>query len=211
MLDVPVYSVSGEQIDTLKVNEAIFGGKVNTALVKQAVVTYHANRRQGSAANKTRSQVRGTTKKAFRQKGTGFARRGDRKTNIMRGGGRAFAKKARDFRKTFPRKMRKAALDSALLAKMLGNDLMVVDGLAVEAPKTKQMAGLLKNLKINRSCLLTLAERDRSIYLSARNIPDLTVRVAEELNAFDVATRQKMLVTAEAMKAILDREAPREA
>lgn len=211
MLDVPVYNVSGEQIDTLKVDESLFGGKVNVSLVKQAVVTYHANRRQGSAANKTRSEVRGTTRKAFRQKGTGFARRGDRKANILRGGGRAFAKKASDFRKTFPRKMRKAALNSALLAKMLGNDLMVVDGLSAEAPRTSQMAGLLKSLKINRSCLLTLAGRDRNIYLSARNIPDLTVCIAEELNAFDVATRRKMLVTAEAMKAILDREAPREA
>ena len=101
--------------------------------------------------------------------------------------------------------MRRAALDSAILAKMLGADLLVVDGLAAEAPRTKMMAGLLKNLQIRRSCLLALAGPDRNVYLSARNLPDLTVRSAAELNAFDVATRQKMLVTREAMQALMAR------
>jgi large subunit ribosomal protein L4 len=91
-------------------------------------------------------------------------------------------------------------LDSALLAKMLGGDLMVVEGLRADAPKTSTMAGIMRNLKINRSCLLALAEPDTNLYLSFRNLPDLTVRVTDDLNAFDVATRQKMLVTGDAMK-----------
>jgi large subunit ribosomal protein L4 len=207
MLEVPVYNTDGKKIDTMLVDEALFGKRVNVSLLKQAVVTYHANRRQGTAATKSRGMVEGSTRKLYRQKGTGNARRGPIRTNIMRGGGRAFAKAPRDFRKTFPKAMRRAALNSAILAKMLGNDLMVIRGLAAEKPKTSMMAAVLRNLQINRSCLLTLAGRDRNVYLSARNIQDLTVRIAKELNAFEVATRRKMLVTDEAMKALIDREA----
>jgi large subunit ribosomal protein L4 len=207
MLDVPVYDTEGKLIETLKVDEAIFGGTVNVDLVKQAMVTYHANRRQGTASNLNRHLVAGTTAKAYRQKGTGRARRGDMKTNIIRGGGVAHRKYARDFRQTFPRKMRRAALRSAILAKMLASDLMVLDGLAMTAPATKRMATVMKNLKVNRTCLLTLAGRDANIYLSCRNLPDMTVRIAAELNAFDVMTRRKMVVTREAMKALVGQEA----
>ncbi len=202
MVDVPVYNVEGEQIDTLQVDEQAFGGEVNADLIKQAVVTYHANRRQGTAATRNRGLISGTSQKAYRQKGTGRARRGDMKTNLLRGGGVAFAKKPRDFRKRLPKKMRRQALRSAILAKMLAEDLMVIDGLALDEPKTARLAGILRNLKINRTCLLALAARDRALYLSSRNIPDLTVRIAEELNAFDVMTRRKLLLTREAMDAL---------
>jgi large subunit ribosomal protein L4 len=207
MVEVPIYNTSGQKVDTWKVEESLLGGRVNVALLKQAIVIYHANRRQGTVRTKNRADVEGSTRKLYKQKGTGNARRGNIRTNVMRGGGMAFAKRPRDFRKPFPKKMRRAALNSALLAKILGGDMLVVQGLAADAPKTKMMVQLLKSLQINRSCLLTLAGRDRNLYLSARNHPDLTVCIAEELNAFDVATRQKMLVTAEAMKLIMDREA----
>jgi large subunit ribosomal protein L4 len=121
----------------------------------------------------------------------------------MKGGGVAFCKLPRDFRKAFPKNMRKAALNSAILAKLQGSDLMVVDGLTADAPKTKRIVSLLENLKIDRRVLLTLADRDRNLYLSARNIADVTVRTATELSAWDVATRPKMLVTSEAMKALI--------
>ena len=203
MLEVTVYNTAGEKIDTLRVDEALLGGTVNVALLKQAVVAYHANRRQGTAANRGRSQVEGSTRKLFRQKGTGNARRGNVRTNVLRGGGVAFAKKKRDFGKGLPKKMRRAALRSAILAKILGEDLLVIDGLKVDEPKTKVVADVLDKLKINRSCLLTLAEHDPVLYRSARNIPDVTVRVAGAISAFDVATRQKMLVTREAMDVLL--------
>jgi len=206
MLDVPVYNTDGKQIDTLQVDEKLLGGSVNVDLVKQAVVTYHANLRQGTAANRNRALIARTTAKAFRQKGTGRARRGDMKTNLLRGGGVAFNKATRDFRKKLPKKMRRRALQSAVLAKILASDLMVLDGLAMTEPRTRALAGILKNLQIHRSCLLAIAERDSNIYLSSRNLPDLSVRVAGDLNAFDVATRQKMLVTSEAMKALTGRE-----
>jgi len=206
MLEVPVYNTDGEQVETLQVDESLFGGRVNAPLLKQAIVAYQANRHRRTAATKTRAQVIGSTRKLYRQKGTGYARRGAGKTHVNRGGGMAFAKGANDSRKKLPRKMRRRALDSAILAKMLGNDLLVVDGLSMDAIKTKQMAAVLKNLKINRSCLLTLAERDRNIHLSARNIADLTVRIAEELNAYEVAMRRKLLVTKDAMQAMMTRE-----
>jgi large subunit ribosomal protein L4 len=207
MLDVPVYNTAGEKIDTFRVDEAVFGGQVNVALLKQAIVAYHANRRQGTAATRSRGMVHGSGRKLYRQKGTGRARRGNLRTNIMRGGGVAFAKVPHSYRQVLPRKMRRAATHSAILAKLLGSDLLIVDGLRFEAPKTRQMADILAALKIERSCLLTLEQRDGDAYLSARNIPGLTVRVVDELNAFDIATRQKMLVTLAAMKAMTGRAA----
>lgn len=207
MLEVSVYSTAGEVIETLQVNEERFGNTVNVDLLKQAIVAYHANKRQGSASTRGRSQVVGSTRKLFRQKGTGRARRGNVRTHLVRGGGVTFAKQARDFRKGLPKKMRRKALDSAILAKLLGHDLLVVDGLEVAEPKTKLVAELLANLKIDRSCLLTIPERNQALWKSARNIPDVTVRTANELNAFEVATRQKMLVTREAMDMLLGRSA----
>ncbi len=205
MLEVAVYNPSGEKTDTLKVDPVSFGSRVNVLLLKQVVVGYHANRRRGTAATRSRGMVKGSTRKMFRQKGTGNARRGPIRSNILRGGGVAFAKIPHSFRKKLPKKMRKAALNSAILAKLLGEDLMVIEGLQVDEPKTSQMSAMLTNLKINRSCLLTLAQRDRNIYLSSRNIPDLTVRITDELNAFDVVNRQKMLITLDAMKALMER------
>ena len=206
MLEVPVYNTDGKEVDTLKVDENTFGGEVNVSLLKQVVVAHHANSRQGTAATKSRSMSAGSTRKLFRQKGTGNARRGGIRSNIVRGGGVAFAKGHSNFRKILPRKMRKAALGSAILAKILGHDLLVVEGLQADEPKTSRMAGVLKNLNIDRSCLLALPERDRDLYLSCRNIPRLTVRTTSDLNAAEVVIRQKLLVTAEAMKALLGGE-----
>jgi large subunit ribosomal protein L4 len=206
MLQVPVYDTDGKKVDTLEVDEASFGGAVNASLLKQAIVAYEANAHPRTAATKGRSMIAGSTKKLFRQKGTGYARRGNIRTNILRGGGVAFAKTPVKPRKKLSKKMRRAALNSALLAKIQGEDLMVVDGLKVDAPKTRVMAEMMSNLGINRSCLLTLAERDANVYLSGRNLRDLTIRTAGELNAFEVATRQKMLVTREAMQTLMSRE-----
>jgi large subunit ribosomal protein L4 len=203
MLEVPVYNTSGEKIDTLQVDEAKLGGRVNPDLIKQAVVTYHANRRQGSAQTRSRADVVGSRKKMYRQKGTGNARHGTRQAPILRGGGHTFAKKPRDFSKKLPQKMRRAARNSAILAKIVGEDILVVDGLSFEAPKTSAMSAIVKALGINRSCVFAIAERDSNIYLSSRNIKDITVRITDELNAYDVATRQKMLVTREAMEALV--------
>ena len=203
MLEVPVYNRDGKQIDTLKVDEDLLGSTVNAPLLKQAIVAYHANRRQGTAATRSRGMVAGSTRKMFKQKGTGRARRGPIRTPLLRGGGHTFAKRPRSFGKGLPKKMRCAALKSAVLAKILGSDLLVIDQLSFDAPKTKEMAQIVRNLKIDRTCLVTLAQADDNVFRSGRNIPDLTVCVVANLNAFDVATRQKMLVTSEAMQTLL--------
>jgi len=207
MLEVQVYNIAGEQTETLKIDDERFGKAVNVALLKQAVVAYHANRRQGSASTKGRGQVEGSTRKLFRQKGTGNARRGPVRTGKVRGGGMTFAKTPHSYRKNLPKKMRQGALNSAILAKILGNDLIVVEGLSLTEPKTKTVADVLTNLKINRSCLLSPAGNDDVLFKSARNIPDITVCPVDDLNAFDVATRQKMLLTREAMERLINRSA----
>ncbi len=206
MLEVPVYSIDGKQIDTLKVEEDVFGGTVNEALLKQAVVAYHARRHQGTAANRSRGMVSGSTKKLFRQKGTGNARRGPLRTHKVRGGGVAFAKIGRKSMPRLPKGMRKAALKSAILAKILGNDLLVVDELKVDQPRTKAIAEMMKSLSVNRRCLLAVDEVDRNLLLSSRNLPDVTLCQAGELNAFDVATRPKMVVTRQAMQGLMNQE-----
>jgi len=206
MLEVPVYNPAGEKIDTIEVDEGRFGGQVNVPLLKQAVVAYHANRRRGTASTRSRGMVVGSTRKLYRQKGTGYARRGQLRTVVMRGGGVAFAKKPHSFRKKMPKKMRRAALGSALLAKMLGGDLLVLDGLGLDVPKTKELAAVIESLGVHRRCLLTLAERDANIHLSSRNLADVTVCIVEELNAFDVVTRPKMIVTRQAMDRLIGQE-----
>jgi large subunit ribosomal protein L4 len=207
MLEVPVYNTSGQQVDTLQIEEQAFGGEVNPSLIKQAVVAYHANGRRGTAHTRGRGEVAGSTKKLFRQKGTGRARRGNIRTNIMRGGGVAFAKKPHSFRKALPKKMRRGALNSAILAKILGEDLLVVDGLSVDEPRTRVVADVLSNLNVGRSCLLTIDQHNEALWKSARNIPGLLVRAATDLNAFDVATKSKMLMTREAMDLLLEARA----
>jgi large subunit ribosomal protein L4 len=203
MFEVPIYDTGGKKVGSVKVNEDRFGKFVNVDLLKQAVVAYHANRRQGTVATKSRGMVEGSTKKMYAQKHTGNARRGPSRTNVMKGGGVAFGKVPHSYRRGLPRSMRRRALDSAILAKIIGQDLLVVEGLKAPQPKTKYVVGVLEALKIDRSCLLTLPSPDEALWKSARNIPDLTVCLASDLNAFDVATRQKMLVTREAMDLLL--------
>ncbi len=200
MIDLAVYNKNGEQVDTLSVDEAVFGSEVRLPLLKQALVMYQTNRRQGSARTKSRGMVSGSTKKLYRQKGTGNARVGPRRNPIRRGGGRTFAKLARPFHHRLPAKARRLARNSAILAKLLNQSLTVVDQLSIDQPRTKDMVALLKALKLDRSCLLTLAGHDINILKSSRNIPGLDVTIVEQLNALDICSKQKMLCTREAIE-----------
>ena len=146
MLEVPVYNTAGNQVDTLQVDEALFGGDVNVALLKQAIVAYQANRRLGAASTRSRGEVKGSTRKLYRQKGTGYARRGQIRTGIMRGGGVAFAKDPRTFRKKLPRKMRRAALRSALSVKAADTQIVLLDEFDMEQPKTREFEVILQRL-----------------------------------------------------------------
>jgi len=206
MIDLAVYNTNGQEVESLKVDEAIFGGSVKYPLLKQAIVMYHANKHLGTAANKGRSQVAGSDRKLFRQKGTGNARVGNIRTGKRVGGGVTFAKIPRDFSKRMPKKQRRLARDSAILAKLLSNNVVVVDGLNFEKPKTKDFIGVLNNLKIERSCLVTINSADVNLYKSAKNVPKVAVMPVSALNAGDICNYRKMLFTKEAFLSILNRD-----
>src|SRR3954451_14845299 len=151
MIDVPVLNIEGKEVGKFSVDEALLGSVVRPALLKQAIVRHHANQRQGTVATKDRGEVEGSTKKLYAQKGTGNARRGSIRTNVMKGGGVAFGKRPRDFRQDMPLKQRRLARNNAILSKILDGHLKLLDGLAVSTPKTKEVTKVLKALEADRS------------------------------------------------------------
>ncbi len=205
MIELPVYNKDGQEVESLTVDEAVLGGTVRYPLLKQAIVMYHANKRVGTAATKSRGMVAGSDRKLFKQKGTGNARVGNIRTGKRVGGGVTFAKTARDFSQRMPKKQRQLARNSAILAKMLNQDVVVVDKLEFGAPRTKDFAGILNNLKINRSCLVTLPDFDENVYKSARNIRRLAVLPVSQLNAGDICNHRKMLFTKDALLSVLSK------
>ncbi|HMQ14424.1 MAG TPA: 50S ribosomal protein L4 [Phycisphaerae bacterium] len=198
MLQVPVYNEKGDAVGQEQIDEALLGGELNIPLLKQAVVMYQANRRQGSVAQKTRSEVEGSTRKIYRQKGTGRARMGPVRQPVRRGGGRAFPRKPRDFGKDMPRKMRRLARDQAVLAKIQSNDVAIVDGVRFESPQTKRFAAMLRSCGTERGCVLATNGRDELLYKSGRNIPRVEVMDVAELNAYAVLSRPRLIFTREA-------------
>jgi large subunit ribosomal protein L4 len=208
MIDLVVYNKDGQEVDSLKVDESALGSSVRYPLLKQAIVMYQANQRVGTAATKGRSMGAGSGRKLFRQKGTGFARVGNRRTGKRVGGGVTFAKVARNFRKRMPKKQRRLARDSAILAKLLSNNVVVVDGLSFQKPHTSDFISVLSNLKIlsKDSCLVTISDYDDNLYKSAKNIPKVSVMPVAELNAGDICNHRKMLITKGAFLSLLGRE-----
>jgi len=166
---------------------------------------YHANQRVGTVKTRGRGVVAGSTKKIYRQKGTGYARAGTRRTGKRVGGGMTFAKTPRDFSQRMPRKQRQLARDSAVLAKLRGNKVLVVDGLTFDKPRTKDFAGVLKNLKIDRSCVVATNGYNDSIHKSARNIQKVAVLPVADLNAADILNHQQMLFTKDALVSFMNR------
>ena len=206
MINVPVYDKDGKEVGSLKVDKAMFGTWVRYPLLKQAIVMYHANKRVGTATTKSRGMVAGSTRKLYKQKGTGNARVGNLRTGKRVGGGVTFGKIARDFSRAMPKKQRKLAADSAILAKILTNNLIVVDELKFEKPKTSDFADILGNLKIERSCLVMTSALDENLYKSARNIPRVVIMPVSQLNAGDVCNHQKVLFTKDAFLVLLNRD-----
>lgn len=205
MIELTVYNREGQEVDSLKVNESALGSSVRYPLLKQAIVMYQANKRVGTASTKSRGMVVGSGRKIFRQKGTGFARAGNQRTGKRVGGGVTFAKVARSFRKRMPKKQRRLARDSAILAKLLSNNVVLVDGLNFEKPQTRDFTSVLSNLKIlsKDSCLVTIGDYDDNLYKSAKNIPRVSVMPVTELNAGDICNHRKMLITKDAFLSLL--------
>jgi large subunit ribosomal protein L4 len=205
MISLTVYNIEGQEIDSLKVDETAFGRYVRYPLLKQAIVMYQANKRVGTATTKGRGDVEGSSRKMYRQKHTGRARAGTIRTGKRVGGGMTFAKAARDFGKRMPKKQKRLARNSAILAKLLTNNVVVVDELKFQKPKTKDFERVLSNLKIDRSCLVTVNSYDQNLYKSARNIPKITVMPVAELNAGSICSCHKMLFTRDAFLSLLNK------
>jgi len=201
MLQVPVYNESGQQIGSEPIDEKLLGGRVNPHLLKQAVVRYQANRRQGTVAQKRRGEVEGSTRKLFRQKGTGRARMGTVRTPLRRGGGRAFPRKPRDFSQEMPKAMRRLARNQAVLSKIQSQDALIVDGLNYSEPKTKRFALMLRALQADRGCVFATRGVEANLYKSGRNLPRTRVMDVAELNALGILTRRRLIFTREAFAA----------
>jgi large subunit ribosomal protein L4 len=203
MIEVPVYNVSGKELEKIQVDEAKLGGEVRKALLKQALVAYHANQRQGTVRTQARGEVAGSTRKLFRQKGTGNARTGGIRNPVKVGGGHAKQKRPKDWRQALPKKAKKLATQSALLSKFQSGDVKVVDAIAIDAPKTKTIATMYKALGIDRSCLVAITGRNENLEKSARNIDRTTLTTVSQLNAWDIMRNRTLLLTKDGLEQIL--------
>ncbi|MBN8597000.1 MAG: 50S ribosomal protein L4 [Planctomycetes bacterium] len=199
-MDVTVYNMQGQSVGKLTVDEKALGGEINASLIKQAYVRYHSNQRQGSARTKNRHEVEGSTRKIYKQKGTGNARHGDRKANLFKGGGHGHSKKKtrEDFRLDMPKKMRRKANRNALLAKLMDNEVKVVDSIAMKEPKTKDFSAFLEAIKVDSSALVALGsdpKQTMNARLSARNIEGISLVHATDINAFNMLNHRYLVIT----------------
>jgi len=203
MIEVPIFDQTGKKLESLQVDEAKLGGTVRKRLLKQAVVAYHANKRQGTVQTLARGEVAGSTRKVFKQKGTGNARTGGIRNPIKKGGGHAKQKRPKDWRQAIPKQVRRLARNSAILMKLQSSDIRVVSEIKLSEPKTKLMAEVYKALGIDRSCLFAMNARDEALERSARNLDRTTVTTVSQLNAWDILKNRTLLLTKAGLEEIL--------
>ena len=201
MANVSVYNMEGKQIDTIELNDTVFGVEVNEHLVHMAVVQQLANNRQGTQKAKTRSEVSGGGRKPWRQKGTGHARQGSIRAPQWTGGGVVFAPVPRDYSFKLNKKEKRAALKSALTDKVANAKLIVVDELKFEEIKTKNFAQVMKNLDVNNG-LVVVNENDVNVMMSAKNIADVKMALPNTINVYDIMKAGKVVLTKDAVKTI---------
>ncbi|MFN3165647.1 MAG: 50S ribosomal protein L4 [Phycisphaeraceae bacterium] len=200
MIEIPVYNMTGAEAGSVQLDESKLGGEVRPSLLKQAYVRAHANRRPANQATKSRGMVEGSTRKLYKQKGTGNARRGDKKANILRGGGHGKAKVAHSWRQDMPAKMRKLANRNALLAKAIDGEIRLVDGLSMDKPSTKAFADLLAALKIDRTCLVAFSDTRGPEAKSAANLDNVDLTQIDRLNAFDLLNHRYLVADKQAFE-----------
>lgn len=211
MVEVPIYNLNREEIGTISFSEDALGGltdgSVNGPLLKLAVVRHLANRRQGTVKTKNRALVEGSTRKLYRQKGTGNARRGMIRTPIMKGGGHAFGKDPRDFNQVMPKQARRLATRQAVLSKFLDKEVVVVGELKADAPKTKWAADVLETLQVADTTLVAVPspaddagrKQHETLWKSVRNIEGVSLLPVSDLNAYDVLRSKTLLLTKDAL------------
>ncbi len=200
-MTVPVYSLVGKETGTLKLPKEIFGVKVNKQLLAQALRVYMTNQKNMTASTKTRGEIKMTTAKWFKQKGTGRARHGAKSAPIFVGGGVAFGPRPRNVRLALPQKMKKAALLSAISVKTEDLDVLTVTGLEKASGKTKQMVGFLGKLKL-KSALIVTGEKIDSAVRAVRNIPGVDILPVNLINTYEVLRHQKLILTKEAVEGL---------
>jgi large subunit ribosomal protein L4 len=200
MPELEVRDKNNNTVEKINVSDDVFGIKAKKSVMYEAVINFLANQRQGTHATKTKGLVSGGGKKPWRQKHTGRARAGSIRSPLWRGGGVVFGPQPRDYSYKLPKKMKRLALMAALNEKFLTGEIVVINELFIEKPKTKEMISILNNLGLNdKSVLIVLPERDNIIMLSARNIPNVNVARAADLNTYDVITHNTLLMTKEAI------------
>jgi len=199
---VSMYNTRGEKVGEVELRSDIFDVPVNVPLMHQALVRQLANARLGTHKTQSRGEVNRTKAKWYRQKGTGRARHGSRNANLFVGGGIAHGPKPRKYTKKMPRKMRRAALRSALSAKAMGDQIVVLDALEMEMPKTKEMVAVLESLRLDRRVLILLPERNEPLEKSARNLPQVKTLRASYLNVRDVLGYDHVLMPLGALQVI---------
>jgi large subunit ribosomal protein L4 len=204
-MEIPVLNMDGRSVGTMTVDEQSLGGEVNPALLKQAFVMYHANTRQGSARTKSRGLVEGSTRKLYKQKGTGNARMGPARTPNRKGGGRAHAKRRtrEDYHLDMPRKMKRKANRNALLAKLIDNEVKVLESFEMTEPKTRGVVDMLGKLGVNRSCLVAVQPENTNVRLAARNVEDVTVCNAQQLTCWEMLNHRFMVISKSDLEAWL--------
>jgi large subunit ribosomal protein L4 len=226
-ISVPVINREGAEVGTVEIDPAAFGGKINRQLIQEVVLMYRANQRLGTHSTLRRGEVAGSTKKLFRQKGTGNARVGNRRTNKRRGGGTAKGPKPRDYEYHLPKKAVRSATRMAILSKFLDNEAVILEELSVDTVKTKPVASVFTTLtkkyapavepapevsegakppkkkRTKLTWLLGTADYDKNLYLSTRNLPDVKVLPAREFNCYTVLKQKRLILTKSALEVLL--------
>jgi large subunit ribosomal protein L4 len=206
MPEIAVKDINNKDAGKLSLPDDVFAVDGKDALIHSAVVNHLANRRQGTHATKTRGKVRGGGAKPYRQKGTGRARAGTNNSPIWRGGGTVFGPEPRDYSYKMPRKARRKAFFAAVSGKITDDEVVVVDSLSMDEPKTGKMAGILKGLGLSEGSLLVVTKvLEPNVALSLRNLPGVNLRQASDVNAYDMLSHDKVLITKEAMESLQDR------
>ncbi|MFC5601954.1 MULTISPECIES: 50S ribosomal protein L4 [Sporosarcina] len=202
MPKVSVLSQTGSSVGDIELNEAIFGIEPNEAVLFEALVQQRASLRQGNHKVKTRAEVAGGGRKPWRQKGTGRARQGSIRSPQWRGGGIVFGPTQRSYSYKLPKKVRRLALLSALSTKVRDEEIIVLDALTFDAPKTKEFTKVLTDLSIDKKALFVTADLDEAVALSARNIPGISVVTANGINVLDLVAHDKLVITKDAVQKI---------
>ncbi|MCD4782405.1 MAG: 50S ribosomal protein L4 [Candidatus Eremiobacteraeota bacterium] len=202
MPEIDIYNMEGEKQGVISLSEDVFGLPANIPVLSQALIRQLANRRRGTASTKTRGEIRGGGRKPWRQKGTGRARHGSIRSPLWVGGAKAFGPKPRDFSQKMPKKMRRLALKSALSSKVSDKDMIAIDVLEFEAPKTKVFIEMMKNLKLEEKALFIIEQKNRSLEKSASNIPGVKVITTDSINIHDLFKYKHLVMTKDAIEKV---------